>query len=77
VKDEWHACANEEQVKYKKKMAEYEIGKERAAESDKKSEPECLQKEAAEVAGRKGNDGITKKVAAVESATENCDGMLC
>ena len=59
------------------RFVRYEIGKERAAESDKKSEPECLQKEAAEVAGRKGNDGITKKVAAVESATENCDGMLC
>ena len=63
--DKWYACANEEQVKYKKKMAEYEIEKERAAESDKKSEPECLQKATAEVVGRKGDDGITKKVAAV------------
>ncbi len=63
--DKWHACANEEQVKCKKKMAEHEIARERAAKSNKKSEPECLQKAIAEVVGRKGDDGIIKKVAAV------------
>ena len=76
MKNKWQACYADEQVKYQMKMAKHEMAKERAADSDKKSEPVCPPKDGAKNAGRKGKDGINKRVAAMESATESRDDTV-